>query len=115
MHLPLPNADLPADALLGEVAAYLTQAQEVLKSGAVVSLEGLDHVIAKLCRDVNGMSEAAARGHRQSLQQLVTLLDGLKENMTHQQQEIRTALGNVATQRKANIAYSKLGTKKQEG
>lgn len=96
---------MDAQKLFDDIAQFVEQSRELLKSGAMMELAGLDERVLLLCEEVLLLSQEERVQYGDKLQQLLGDLKSLGEEMTAQRDRIGAELNALPQHKKATVAY----------
>jgi len=114
MQLPNLDPSLSADALYGDILAYVDQASAMVEARDTVSLVGLDSAVDALCARILALNPDPARDDGKKLEHLLARIDALQANMRALQAEVAASINAAGTQKKASRAYNNAPTGKVE-
>jgi hypothetical protein len=107
MSISAPSPEIAPELLLGDIMAYIDQAQALLQSGDSVLLEGLGEMVDQLCQRVGAMDVQVAKEYTAELEHVRQQLDMLQASMLKAQQEVKTTIQSLGSTKKASNAYQK--------
>lgn len=96
---------LNPEALFEDVAQFVAQSRELLQSGAMMELAGLDNRIMLLCEEVLMLSQDQRARYSDQLQQLFNDLSALGQEMGAQRDRIENEMRGLPQHKKATTAY----------
>ncbi len=90
---------------LAEAATAIARARDLLSSGTMVDLAGLDSCVAKLCDAIADLPKDQCEDYKSRLVGLIDDLNSLVESLSAQHKELSSALKNVSSRHRATAAY----------
>lgn len=95
----------PPEQLFTDISQFVVESRELLKSGAMMELAGLDQRIAALCEQVLKLSQEDRLHYADKLQKLLAELKALGEEMVAQRDHMAEEIKAISAHKKANVAY----------
>jgi len=100
------NAKSPAaEKLFDDIAQFIAESRDILESGAIMELNGLDEQVRSLCDAVLQLSQNERITYADRLQQLLGDLKALGDAMVTQRDELAEEMRGVPQHKKAHKAY----------
>lgn len=96
---------LPPEVLFNKVSQFVTESRELVKSGAMMEIQGLEDRIESLCQMVLGLSQEDRLRYADKLQHLLTDIGKLGEEMMVLRDAIGNEIRSLNTMKKASVAY----------
>lgn len=90
---------------LAEAATAIAKARDLLSSGTMVDLTGLDGCVAKLCDAIAALPKDQSESYKSRLVGLIDDLNSLVETLSAQHKELSSALKDVSSRHRAAAAY----------
>ncbi len=107
MSLPDLDPNRSAEALFGDIVAYVETANALVAARDTVNLVGLDTSIAALCERIKKMPPEQSKHYASELQHLMLRIEDLQAKMMALQAQVTASLKSLNTQKKAAHAYTK--------
>jgi hypothetical protein len=105
MELPSLDPSHSAEQLFTDINAYIDDAQKLLAENQIVSLAGLDTVVAALCKRIVGLEHAQGVEYASELKKLLARMGDLQDGMNKAKAEVITAIKTLGKHHKAARAY----------
>ncbi len=103
--MTVDDKTLPPEALLARITQFVTESRELVRTGAVLEIDGLESRIDELCSMVLSFSQEERLHYADKLQYLLTDISKLGEEMM----VLRDAMGDeiraLSSTKKATMAY----------
>ena len=90
---------------LAEAAAAIASARDLLSSGTMVDLTGLDGCVATLCDAIAALPRDRSESYKSRLVGLIDDLNSLVESLSAQHKELSSALKDGSSRHRAVAAY----------
>lgn len=91
--------------LLTEINRFITESRQLLDSGALMELQGMDDQVRELCERVLELPDEERFAAAEPMQQLLEDLKDLGDAMVRQRDQLAGEISSLTTQKKAATAY----------
>lgn len=95
----------PPEALFNKITGFVTESRDLLKSGSMMDLQGLEARIQDLCQLVLGLSQDDRIKYADKLQVLLGDIGKLGEEMSSLRDVMAQEIRSISKHKKANVAY----------
>jgi len=93
------------EKLFKDIEQFVGDSRKLLQQGAMMELSGLENRVMLLCEEVLLLSQDERLQYSTRLQQLMTDLTALGEEITAQRDTVAEELRQLPNQKKAHAAY----------